>query len=262
MQPKAAFDITMQRVDRLLGLYHLLRNTRERRIRRDWARKFKKLMHWAQGDKIDRVDGKGALLILRETSKFSAKEFTHDELGEFLRAALAASVSALDRYCHEVVLSRVMAQLRRSESNWPRELKKLTLPISVTKTAVAHARVRRGRGGGVRTRPMNIVRHALQDQFHRYLTMQNPDDIARAFNMVGIDSLWSQCGKRLGRKPGTLIDHLRNIVARRNQIVHEGDIRRFRRGQRLVLNEIDIRRIQRDIKLIRDVVGSIDYLLD
>ena len=129
MQPKSAFDAAMQRVDRLLGLYHLLRNTRERGIRADWARKFKTLMHWAQGDAIDRVDGTGAVLILRHTSGFTADEFKHDELSELLRAALAASVSALDRYCHAVVVSLVMAQLRRSEDNWPKELKKLSLPI-------------------------------------------------------------------------------------------------------------------------------------
>ena len=104
MKPKAVFDATMRRVDRLLNLYDLLYNRRQRGTRQDWAAKFKNFMRWPSTEKIQRIDGNHALLILREESLVSLNEFRQDELSELLRSAIVSSVSALDRYCHDELL--------------------------------------------------------------------------------------------------------------------------------------------------------------
>lgn len=258
MKPRAAFDGTIQRVDRLLKLYDVLRNRRQRGTRSDWARSFKSLMHWPQGELIHRVDGDGAILVLRGSSGLTASQFCHDELCELLRAALVASVSALDRYCHEVLVARVIRQIKRSERNWPPELRKVKVSLSAVKTAIAHAITRKGRGGRIRPRPMNIIRHALQEQFHRDLSLQGSDDIAQAFSMVGVKSLWTACEKSLGERPREIKQRLDAIVKRRNQIVHEGDIKRYRRGGKVTHNPIEPKAVRDDVAWLRKLVIALD----
>ena len=261
MKPKAVFDVTMQRVDRLLNLYDLLYNRRQRGTRQDWAVKFKNLMHWPSTEKIQRIDGNHALLILREKSPVSLNEFRQDELSEILRAAIVSSVSALDRYCHDELLARVINKMGCSDKKWPAELKKVSLPLSFVKRAVKNAKLRKGKGGRVRTRPMHIVKQGLQEKFHKDLTLQRPEDIATAWSMVGIKSLWSRCGKNMNERADEVKDHLNRIIKRRNEIAHEGDIRRVRNSGKIIVNPIDIDGVQSDIKWLRNLVNSMEKML-
>jgi hypothetical protein len=258
MKPKTAFDTTMKRVDRLLRLYDLLHNTRERGTRKDWAKGFKKLMHWPQGETIHRVDGKNAILVLRQKSGVTPDEFRHDELSELLRAALVTSVSAFDRYCHDLLLLRLMPEVRRAEKNWPADLKKVAVPLPVVKKALDHAKVRKGRGGKKRTRPMTIVKNVLQDQFHRNLTLQKPDDVARALSMVGVKHIWNDCVSTMGTSAEEMKNRLGTISKRRDHIVHEGDIKRVRRGGKVRLNEVNNDQVKDDVDWLRRLVNAID----
>lgn len=252
----------MRRVEGLLKLYTLLKNRRKRAIRRDWARKFLVLMHWPKGETIERVDGEHALVIIREASEIKAVSFGHDDLADLLRAALVASVSALDRYCHDVLVSRVIHEIKRSERTWPRELRRVKISLSVVKTAITHAGKRRGKGGKIRPRPMNMIRHALQEQFHRDLTLQGSEDIAQALSMLGVRSLWNECASRLKEKPKELTRHLDAIVRRRNQIVHEGDLKRFRRGGRVTLNLIEPAVVRQDVNWLKSLVAILGRVLE
>lgn len=261
MEPKEAFDATIMRAERLLHLYRLLCNTRKYKTRRDWAHNFKKVMGWRQAEAIHRVDGTGALLVLRQTSGLTSEEFCPEELSELLRAALVTALSALDRYCHEVLVSRVIARVQRAERNWPAELKKVSIPLSSVKEAVKHAKVRKGVGGKVRTRPMNIVRRCLQDQFHRRLTLQKPDDIARTLSMVGVTDLWAQCAKAMSIKVSALMRRLQQIAERRDVIAHEGDLKRVRRAGKPTLNPIEPADVRSDVEWLKKLVDTMDTVI-
>ncbi|MFY9530821.1 MAG: hypothetical protein WBC04_25370 [Candidatus Acidiferrales bacterium] len=149
MKPLEVFNRGRSGAEHLLKLSELLLNTRRRGMRADWARIFKRLMHWGQAEEIDCVDGRGAILILREASEVTAQHFDEEYLNELLRAAYAGIVASLDRYCHEVVLSRVIAQLSKSPKGTSRELHQLKIPIHAARKAILHARK-------AKTRPMNI----------------------------------------------------------------------------------------------------------
>lgn len=220
-------------------------------MRQDWARSFKDVMHWPQRERIDRVDGPGALLILREGSGITAKHFDEEYLSELLRAAMAGIVASLDRYCHEVILSRVVAQLSKSPSRASRELRQLKIPIHAARKAILHARK-------PRTRPMNIVRGALQEILHRDETFQRPDDIARGMKIIGIDDLWRRCAKRMKCKPGDITKRLNKIVDRRNKIVHEGDIVRRKRGGKVAYHDVKASQVADDIRWMSTLVESIE----
>jgi len=115
MKPIEVFRNGRERADYLLKLHELLCNTRQRGTRQDWARNFKNLMHWRQRDQIHRVDGRQAVLVLREGAGMTPEQFREAALNELVRAALVGIVSALDRYCHDLIVSRIVSALNRSE---------------------------------------------------------------------------------------------------------------------------------------------------
>lgn len=256
MRPKDAFDATMRRVERLLHLYDLLLNQRERGIRKDWEQRFKKFMRWPVTEKIHRIDGKHSLLILRQGADVSPTEFRHDELSELLRAALVTAVSALDRYCHEMLVEKVMTVVRKSEKGWPGALKKMRVPLRVVKDVAVM-----GRNGD--RRPMNLVRRALREQFHRELTLQRPNEIAEAFSMVGVGDLWRGVAGHMGKVESgkSVKERLDGIVTRRNKIVHEGDLKVHQRGGRPRLNAIKVDQVREDVMWLRKMVEALEKVL-
>jgi hypothetical protein len=255
MRPIEVLNSGRTRAEHLLKLSELLLNTRRRGMRADWARRFKRLMHWRQAEQIDRVDGRGAVLILRQASGVNADHFDEEYLNELLRAAYAGVVASLDRYCHEVVLSRVIAELNRSQKSASRELRLMRVPIHAAKKAVLHARK-------PKTRPMNIIRQALQEVLHRDETFQRPDDIARGMKIIGVDDLWGQCAQRMGCQPRDIKKRLDRIVDRRNRIVHEGDILRRKRGGNIAYHPIRVSEVADDIRWLGDLVDSIEDVVN
>lgn len=255
MKPIEVFNSGRSRAEHLLKLHELLLNRRHRRMRADWARRFKTLMQWRQAEQIDRVDGQGAILILRQAAGVTSRHFDGEYLNELLRGAYAGIVASLDRYCHEAVLSRVIVELSRSQKTSSRELRLLRIPIHAVKRAILHARK-------PKTRPMNIVRQALQDVLHRDETFQRPDDIARGMRIIGVDDLWGQCAHRLGCQPRDIHKRLNKIVDRRNRIVHEGDILRRRRGGRIAYHPIRASEVADDILWLGNLVNAIEAVVN
>ncbi len=255
MRPVEVFNSGRARAEHLLKLSELLLNRRRRGIRADWGKRFKTLMHWRQAEQIDRVDGNGAVLILREGSGVTAEHFAEEYLDELLRAAHAGIVASLDRYCHEVIISRVVAQLAKSPRRASRELRQLTIPIHAARKAILHART-------PGTRPMNLIRDALQEVLHREETFQRPDDIARGMRIIGVDDLWRRCAERMGCTPGDITKRLNKIVGRRNRIVHEGDILRRKRGGRIAYHPIRASEVADDIRWLGALVETIENVVN
>jgi len=247
VKPIAVFKSGRDRAEHLLKLAELLTNTRQRRMRQDWAKKFKKLMRWRQTEQIDRVDGKGAVLVLRESANVTSKNFNEEYTSELLRAAHVTIVASLDRYCHELIVSRVVAALGNSKHT--QELRKLAIPAIEVHRAVKH-----GRKKGAR--PMNIVRQAIQDQLHRD-TFQKPDDVVRGLKIIGVDDLWRTCATNMGCTANDIVSRLTDIVDRRNKIVHEGDIVRHKRGGKIRYRKITPKQVEKDIIWVGDLVKAI-----
>lgn len=260
MKPIHVFRNGRDRAEYLINLHELLCNQRRRGTRQDWARNFKRLMHWQQAQEIDRIDGSHAMLVLRQGSALRLQDFDEERLNELLRAALAGIVSALDRYCHDLIVSRIVAALGRSEKSINRELRQFRIPIVAARKAVKHAGTRRGRGGRVRPRPMNIIRDAVQDVLYRDETFQRAGDIVKGLRLVGIENLWDDCAARLNCRPGDITKRLDRIVSRRNRIVHEGDVERRKRGGRLALHLLTRNEVRNDATWIANLVDAVELI--
>ena len=259
MTPMDGFEAAMNRADHLLRLYDVLCDTRSRAIRRDWAASFLDLMRWPTGEKIVRVDGKDkqSLLILRPSLGLDNTSFTHDYLSELLRSAVVATVSALDRYVHDLVLQHAWALLQRRETSIPTELKKLSLSVLATKRALDKLR------NDPSARPGNLVKAALQEHLHRDHTFQRPDDLVKAAKMLGVKDFW---GKVTQAMPGTLgsqevIAKVQSIAMRRNQIVHEADIYRKTKAKQITLRDISKAKADEWCTWTRQLVAAIDQVV-
>ena len=256
MKPFEVFETSHERVLYLLKLHELLHNRRRRGMRGDWAKRFRTLMHWRQSEAIDRVDGHLGIIILREGAELDPSHFHAEYLSDLLRAALASIVGALDRYCHELILSRIVPALNAPNDEWPKGLQHLRLPMPSVKAAVLHAR-------NPKSRPMNLVKDAIRELLHRD-TLQRPDDIERALSMIGVSKLWV---KVLRRKPELadnireLKRHLNLVVTRRNRIVHEGDIKRKKRGGKVEFQDIRREEVANEVRWIFELIRAVDSVV-
>lgn len=253
MTPKQAFDATMVRVHSFLRIYEALCNTRSRRTRRDWAKRFNKFMSWPTETAIEKIDGKEAILVLKPNCPAKREDFDEASLCELLRAAHATSVAALDRYCHELILSRVIRELGRPEKKIPARLKKMSIPAHGAFKCVRHAQKNKD------AHSMLQLRAVLQGVLYRD-TYQFPDDIAEGFSMVGIKSLWSSVAAKIGggAKSDDIRGRLSAIVSRRNSIVHEGDLVRHKKGGKPKLNPITLDAVRGDVEWIEKIVGAFE----
>ena len=259
MTPKNHFDIAMQRADHLLRLYELLHDTRSYKVRKDWATKFRDLMHWPKNETIVRVDGKdrNSFLILREAAEIDRDKFTHDYLAELLRATVVATVSALDRYMHDIVVFHSWTLLTRAESKIPKELRKLHVPVLAARHAIDKIR------SDATARPGVLVKEALREQLHRDYTFQNSDDVLKAAQMLGIKDFWREVAKLMSGKPTNeeVVKKLQEIARRRNQIVHEADILRKAKSKTVSMREISAKTAVEWSGWMKDFVAAVDAVI-
>lgn len=236
MSAQANFDAAIARSKHLLLLYDLIHDNRQRGIRSDWASNFKELMHWPDGEAIVRIDGLGrnSLLIVREAVGVSREQFSHKYASELLRAAIVAAVSALDRYIHDLVVENSWKLLSRAEVSIPTDLKKLELPVLDTKRALERLR------SDKKARPGNLIKRAIQEQLHSEFTFQKPDMVEKAMRMLGVSDFWTKVAAEMPGQPpkAVVIEKLREVANRRNQIVHEADLERKLRAKQVTLRDL------------------------
>lgn len=260
VRPIDIFDHAIQRADHFITLYDLLSDTRQRSIRSDWASKFQDLMNWPTGEDIIRVDGKNkdSILIMRESIGIDRNHFTHDYLSELLRAALVASVSAMDRYFHELVLRDSIGLLALSEKNIPPRLKGLKIPVLVTKKALSKAKMDKS------SRPGHLLKKAIQIALHEK-TFQSPNEIGNAIkNMLGVEDFWRKVGKQMPQAPNSesVQKQIKVIAKRRNAIVHEADLILKTKAQEISLNEIDKNTVSKYIKFLKSFIQGTEKVLE
>ncbi|WP_297770830.1 HEPN domain-containing protein [uncultured Alcanivorax sp.] len=179
-------------------------------------------MHWPRRENIVRIDGKdkNSLLILRETLGISREHFSHEYASELLRSSIVCSISALDRYMHDVVVDRCWALLSQAEKDVPKELKKVRLPVLATKKALEKLK------SNPNSRPGTLVKKEIQKAIHIDFTFQKKSDIEKGAKLLGVSDFWRKMAAEMpgGPSPGEVQEELTRITKRRNQIVHESDL--------------------------------------
>lgn len=211
----------MLRAEHLLKLYDLVCDSAERDANVKWAAGFKASINWPATEDISRVYGKDrkSILIFQRAIGVDRSHFSHSYASELLRAALVASVSALDRCMHDLIIKYSwQAKDWFKDEGLPRELRELSIPVHQVYAVVEKART-------ARSKPGALVKRALREELSTR-TFQKPSDVNAALRILGVKDAWGRIAGKMGvtGSPKPLHDRLHAIVHRRNQIVHEADL--------------------------------------
>jgi hypothetical protein len=254
MTPKQCFDNVLGRARRLLTIHDGLVNRRRYKIRADWARSFKKLMHWPQAANIGRVDSPDAIIVLKDGARLAVSDFSADTLDDLLRASLVFGVSALDRYIHERVVKGIVNALRTP--NLTRRQEEFSIP-AVLAIRISEE-VARARRLGRAVRPANEVRKKIQEILHKR-PFQNWTDLEYAFELLGSTNLATQLRAAYGVQDiAPIRTQLNGIAYKRNLIVHEGDLVRHERGGKVRKLEITRQYVEASLNFLDDFVAKLD----
>jgi len=173
------------------------------------------------------------------------------------RMALVMAVAAIDSYMHALVLRRIAA-VRRS-ADLPKALARLEIPFSeIANLADASIRAQREERT---SRPWVQVKSSLQERLLKE-TFQSYNQVATALSIAGVENGWSKITQELGETVEENKAWLNNLVHRRHQIVHEGDIKRASRPRRPQFNDIDQAGAEQEVDWVESLIKAIDIVVE
>lgn len=167
------------------------------------------------------------------------------------RFALAQGVAALDTYLHWAIADAPL------DKGMPSKLKSLDVPfedlIALSDAVLADRNTIRPR---VRARKV-LERVTLTMSF------QSSRGVETAMLMLGVRKAFNKISAEIkpSQTPSETMKRLNRIVHRRNQIVHEGDLQRQSRPQKVKREKIVAHDIKTDLDWIRSLVVAVDSVL-
>ncbi|MFH6947410.1 HEPN domain-containing protein [Flavobacterium sp. FlaQc-51] len=162
---------------------------------------------------------------LKETLKLP------NDLSDLLRAEWVYAVSALDKLIHELIR---IGMLEAFQGTRPRTAKFLAFNVSLsTHTLITSSTP-------ISIPPPEYFFEQEVMQKHKTLSFQDPDKIADGLSLIwGEQHKWQTIAISMGIDKSDLTTRLRNIISRRNQIVHEADLDLLT-GLRNSISKVDI----------------------
>lgn len=260
VSPFESFEYSWNRADYLLRLYSLLFSTSKNKLAKNWETRFKrsKVVYWNDGDELIKIKGApadDALFVIRNPSSlnWTKEHFKEKWLSELLCASLVFSVSAMDRYFHDLIVKNILTVLKRNEI--PRALGKFKIPLTTAEDIAQKAfdAKKENKKAQLRT----ILKDKFREELHR-VTFQAYDEINDAFSYLGLEVSWKKVAQQLQCQPGQIKKKLGSIIDRRNKIVHEADVVRTKRPRRTKKHEIDLNETNSDIHWIHTLVEAIN----
>ena len=173
---------------------------------------------------------------------------------ELLRAEWAMRVSALDLYVHELIALNLM-KIFRGERPLCDGFRKIQISSLTLLNLLSEM------NGSSREAAFDL---AVREKLER-MTFQNPDNIAEGIRYISSIDLWSEIAKHYGAS-GSSIESasrslkasLKQIVDRRNKIVHEGDLQPTVPRSEWTISSTDLTEVK---KVIEKIVLSIDQII-
>lgn len=140
--------------------------------------------------------------------------FDESVVSDILRFELVNLVAALDRLIHDLVLTGIIEIYSGTRSSTPSfDNFQLTLSQHITLTRSSFL--------------INELSRIIINK-HKYLAFQEPDKIAKAISLIWNEPhKWQKISDAFSIPEADVKITLKNIVIRRNQIVHESDIDLF-----------------------------------
>lgn len=139
-----------------------------------------------------------------------------NDLTDILRAEWVYSVSALDKLIHELIRIGMIEAFRGTRVKTP---KFSSFSISL----ITHASIVSSTPTSIPPPEYWFEQEIMQR--HKIIAFQDPDKIAEGLSLIWADQhKWQTISGAMGLPQKDLVVRLKNIISRRNQIVHEADL--------------------------------------
>lgn len=171
------------------------------------------------------------------------------------RMAIVMAVAAVDTFMHAVVLSAVGSTAANQPGNALR-----AIDVTFGDLLDVVDKVVRARRERVVSRPRVQAKTVLHRRLLR-VTYQSSEKIGQALAAAGVVEGWKKVAKELNERPTAVKEKLDHLVHRRNQVVHEGDLRRLVRPQRISFNRIKHRDVVAEVKWVRSLLDALDKVV-
>jgi hypothetical protein len=159
-------------------------------------------------------------LFLHLTENLSFNELL---AADILRSEIVYAVGALDRFVHDLVLEGIMEIYtgRRAQTD---SFRNITINLNqhqiLSSSAIPEFELKR-----------------IIVEKHQYQAFQEPDKITSPLSLIWNEPhKWQKIAQSIGQSEQDVKVKLKNIVIRRNQIVHESDLDLFTGLQTPILN--------------------------
>lgn len=144
-----------------------------------------------------------------------------DDFSDLLRAEIVYAISALDKFIHELVrigMVEIYAGRRTSTVQYD------NFQLSLRTVATIQNAINQNATGVVGPPPESYFEQEIITK-HSHLAFQDPDKINVALNLCSDrPHKWQNVANNMGIAEADLKIELKNIVSRRNAIVHEADL--------------------------------------
>lgn len=166
-------------------------------------------------------------------------------LDDLLRSEIVYVVSALDRFIHDIVKVGILEAYNGRRLITP-SLKKFSVNLEKLKLILDN------------NSDANQIIEEIIVENHKHLAFQDPTKIAEALSLIwGENHKWQKISNTLQMDEVTVKVKLRNIIIRRNQIVHESDIDLFTN----TIQEIEGQDVIDSVMFVKKIVDEIYSLV-
>ena len=143
--------------------------------------------------------------------------FQSSFLDDLLRSEIVYMVSALDKFIHDIVKIGILESYNG--------IRPKTAALNNFSINLAQMDLITNPGP---TSSTNQILESIIVENHKHLSFQDPDKITGALSLIWLEQhKWQKIASLLAKNESDVKIELKNIVIRRNQIVHEADINLF-----------------------------------
>lgn len=173
--------------------------------------------------------------------------FNSTFLDDLLRSEIVYIVSALDKFIHDIVKVGILEALN--------SLRPTTPALNNFSINFGQMNIMLNQTSSIN---INQIIENVVIENHKHLSFQDPDKISQALSLIWTENhKWQKISSLMNMSENNVKVELKNIVIRRNQIVHETDLDLFTNN----IQSISERDVEKSVNFINNLVNSIYTLI-
>lgn len=220
MNSRNTFEEHYRSAEVLLRVYRLFESEEGPRTEHTWLPAMREVIASSRDEEIILLLNELFIGIVRGRADLKPSFFRRDTLDLLLRQAVVAACSALDVYLPHLLNAHLPDVILIKQRNFmpnSGEMRSFFLNFRLSLDDIwpmAEESTVEDRWGMITQR---VLKYCADK------TLFNDAGVSAVLTLLGVDEPWQRIADRAGEKKEPLMDKLRKIVSRRNDIVHRAD---------------------------------------